>query len=238
MYHYLANRNLHATSEWGSLKWRAEAFDTANFNAMNYLSDEFCDGFFAECEDVIRVGYGNTVEERCRSGAVVMALLYTASCAAMDVADGDNAAYAQNLVRSVGVVCSAAEALVLASPIAIAGNLTSYLLQPLAGQIEQKIQNRYSQGALRRCVVNVFRDTYIVGALRGERISGMGRKFEGDLEGLLGDEKVKFLELMKKRRELGRKFVGMAQMYVTAIGEEWPSIDIIDEEIYESLTRS
>jgi hypothetical protein len=232
MYHYLANRNLHPSIRG---KWQAIAFDTTDFNAMNYMSNDFCDGFFAECQDVIRVGYGDTVEQRCRSGAIVMALLYSASIAAMDVADKDNAVYAQNLCRSVGVIFNVAESLVLASPIPQASIINTTLLEPFAGLIRKKIHDRYVDGALRKCVVDVFRDMYIVGALRGERISGMRRRHERDLHGLLGDEKIKFQQLMKKRRELGRKFVDMAQMYVSSIGEEWPVVAAIDEDIFESL---
>jgi hypothetical protein len=237
MYHYLANRNLKARSHFGILKWRADAFDTAHFNARNHFSDEFSDGFFSECQEVIRCGYGDTQEERCKSGAAVSAILYTASLAAMDAADSDNALYAQNLVSAVGVIANAANSLIMAAPVPGASMITSNLLGPLSAEIKQKIQNRYTKGALRGCVVKSFRETYVLGALRGERISGMRHRHENEYERMVGDERTKFLDMLKKRRGMGRKYIDVARMYVSALGEEWPSIAAIDEETYASLTK-
>lgn len=237
MFHYLANRNLKARSEWGIKEWRADAFDTAHFNARNHFSDEFSDGFFSECQEVIRSGYGDTQEERCKSGAAVAAMLYTACLAAMDAADSDNARYAQNLVSAVGVITNAANSLIMAAPIPGASVITSNLLEPLSGEIKQKIQNRYKRGALRACVVKNFRETYVLGALRGERISGMRHRHENEYEKMVGDERTKFLDTLKRRRVLGRKYIDVARMYVSALGEEWPLIDAIDEETYASLTQ-
>jgi hypothetical protein len=238
MFHYLANRNLKPESDWGQLKWRATAFDTSHFNARNHFSDEFSDGFFSECQNVICCGYGDTQEERCKSGAAVSALLYTSCLAAMDKADNDNAKEAQNLCSAVGVIANAANSLIMAAPIPGASMISSNLLAPLSNMIKQKIQNQYTKGALRSVVVRNFRDTYVLGALRGERISGMRHRHENEALNMSPTEKAKFVETMKKRRQMGRNYISFCMMYVSALGEEWPSIAAVDEATYSVLTKA
>jgi hypothetical protein len=65
----------------------------------------------------------------------------------------------------------------------------------------------------------------------------MRHRHENEYEKLVGDERTKFLDMLKKRRGMGRKYIEVARMYVSALGEEWPSIDAIDEETYASLTK-
>jgi hypothetical protein len=238
MFHYLANRNLKPESDWGQLKWRASAFDTSHFNARNHFSEEFSDGFFSECQNVICCGYGDTQEERCKSGAAVSALLYTACLAAMDKADADNAKEAQSLCSAVGVIANAANSLIMAAPIPGASMVSSNLLAPLSNMIKDKIQNQYTKGALRSVVVRNFRDTYVLGALRGERISGMRHRHENEAVNMPPAEKAKFMEMMKKRRQMGRRYISFCMMYVSALGEEWPSIAAVDEETYSVLTKA
>lgn len=229
IFHYLANRNLRLGGTL-SPRWTPMPIDTKDFNAMNYLSEEYCDGFFQECQDIIRCGYGNTVEERIKSGAAVTAVLYAACLAAMDSADTDNATYAQNLVRSVGVLSTVAGALVMIAPISQALSINYSLIKPLSAEIANKLESRYTSGALRRCVVSTFRDTYVVGALRGERIPGMATRYEGDVSKLGMDEAAGFERLMERRRVLGKKFVELIRMYVNALGEQWPNVNIPNEE--------
>jgi hypothetical protein len=231
MFHYLANRNLKVLPGMGHLRWRPLPFDTNDFNAMNHLSEEYCDGFFKEVQDIIRIGYGTTEEERWKGGAAVSALLYTACLTAMDIADKDNALYAKELVRAVGIVYNAAEALVLADPIFPKGSaIDNDLLKPMAAAVTNKIQSKYSSGALRSAVVTTFRDTYVVGAIRGERISGMRSRKEDDVAKLIGDEKLKSDVLMAKRRAVGKKFDALTRMYVNALGEQWPKVKVFSDD--------
>lgn len=236
MFHFLANRDLVLEDRFNGAKWSPRAFDTSDFNAASHISTEFHGGFFREVIEIIRQGYGPTIETRIKSGAAVCAVLYTASLMAMDVADEDNALYAQDLVRAVGIVFNAANSLVLASPIAQASMITSNLLIPMASQIKDKINNRYRRGALRESVVKWFRDTYVVGAIRGERIPGIRFRREDEVADLPDVEKGQFLNMMKRRRALGRKFEKMTHMYVNALGEQWPCIEFVDEETYASLS--
>jgi len=232
MFHYLANRNLHLRHRLEGLKWRPIAFDTRDFNAMNYLDDEYCDGFFKEMQNIIRRGYGNTEQSRWKSGAVVNALLYVSCLTAMDTADQDNAHHAQNLVRSVTVAYMASEALVLAAPIPKTTYIDDYFLKPLLTEVTNKIQNRYSSGALRSALVTTFRDTYVLGALRGERIPGMRILSEEQLAKLPEPERTRREVLLKKRREIGYQYLRLVRMYVEALGETWPNVMPYDRYYY------
>jgi hypothetical protein len=208
MFHYLANRNL----RFHRFKWRPRAFDTRDFNAMNYLDDEYCDGFFKEMQGIIRRGYGETEQERVKSGAAVTAILYVSCLTAMDTADKDNAHHAQNLVTAVTIAYMASEALVLAAPVPKATYFDNYLLKPLSTEITNKIENRYTSGALRSAIETTFRDTYVIGALQGRRIPGMR---------LLPEDSS---EISPKKRKLGKEYLGHVRMFVEALGETWPRV--------------
>jgi hypothetical protein len=156
----------------------------------------------------------------------------------MDKADVDNAKEAQNLCSAVGVIANAANSLIMAAPVPGASMVSSNLLAPLSNMIKEKIQNRYTKGALRSCVIRNFRDTYVLGALRGERIPGMRHRHENEAIDMSPAERAKFVEMMRKRREMGRHYISFCMMYVSALGEEWPSIAAVDEETYSVLTRA
>lgn len=230
MYHYLANRNLHIRLRLRGLEWRPIAFDTRDFNAMNYLDDEYCDGFFKEMQDIIRRGYGDTEEQRWKTGAIVNAILYVCCLEAMDAADKDNDHHAQNLIRSVTVAYMAAEALVLAAPIPKATYVDNYFLKPMLNEVTNRIQKRFSDGALRGCVVTTFRDTYVLGALRGERIPGMRSLSEDTIQMVSESERLRKERLLEKRREIGHRYLRYVRMYVNALGEIWPKVKSIQSQ--------
>jgi len=236
MYHYLANRDLHIVTHLKGSYWSPRPFDTADFNAASHVYDDFHRRFFKEVQEVMRQGYGDTVDQRIKSGAAVCAVLYTACLLAMDVADDDNVLHAQNLVRAVGVAFDAANSLIMASTLPQASLITTLLLMPMALVIKDKITGRYRRGALKEAVVKWFRETYVIGAIRGERISGFRNRREDEIESLPEAEKEQFLAMMKRRRTFGKKFEAMTRMYVNALGEEWPGISFVDEECFESLS--
>jgi len=237
MYHYLANRDLHIETRFVlGPRWTPRPFDTSDFNAASHIYDEFHRRFFKEVQEIIRQGYGTTVEERIKSGAAVCAVVYTACLMAMDVADDDNALYAQNLIRAVGVAFDAINALLMASNLPQSSIVTTYLLMPIAAIIKDKINGKYERGALKKAVVKWFRNMYVVGAVRGERVSGFRFRREDEIGAVAAEDREQFLEMMARRRTLGKKFEAMTRMYVNALGEEWPHISFVDEETYESLS--
>ena len=77
----------------------------------NYLSEDYVDRFLQACRNVIRSGYVKTVEERCKSGGAVSALLSTATLVLIDTADKNNAKYVKEPVCSVGISYSAVQGL-------------------------------------------------------------------------------------------------------------------------------
>jgi hypothetical protein len=231
MTHYLANRGLKVHTRRNGRKWTASGFDTKDFNAVSYLDEAYSDGFFQECQELIKVGYGTTVSERITSSAAVTAVLYTSCLSAMDIADTDNAAYAQNIIRAVGLIYTAAESLVMAAPVPYLKYVDGVLLKPLAGEITKRVQGRYQSGALQACVVKTFRDTYVVGAMRGERIPGMAMRKESEIMGMTPEEQEAFKRLMVKRRDLGRTFLAKVRMFVSALGGKWPKVELVKQDM-------
>jgi hypothetical protein len=104
-------------------------------------------------------------------------------------------------------------------------------LKPLAGEITKRVQGRYQGGALQACVVKTFRDTYVVGAMRGEQIPGMKMRKESEIMGMTQEEKVAFKRLMAKRRDLGRTFLAKVRMFVSALGGKWPKVELVKQDM-------